>query len=78
MRPSPIRAENHRITKPSTASKIATAATAKASRITSCSSRPRMPWSMMSRSSSGLTTVITASTEVAIRNTVRCIRYGRA
>jgi len=37
-----------------------------------------MPWSMMSRSSSGLTTVITASTEVAIRNTVRCIRYGRA
>ena len=30
------------------------------------------------RSSSGLTTVITASTEVAIRNRVRCVRYGRA
>ena len=74
MRPSPIRAENQRITKPSTASKIATAATAQASTITTCSLRARMPWSMISRSSSGLTTVITASTTVARRNTARCTR----
>ena len=71
MRPSPIRAENHRIAKPSAASKIATAATAMAITITSSSSWRRMPWSMIWRSSNGLTTVMSASIPVIRRNTAR-------
>ena len=78
MRPSPIRAENQRITKLSPASRRATAATAIASPITIASSWPRMPRSMIARSSNGLTTVITASTEVASRKMMRWSRYGRA
>ena len=64
MRLSPIRAENHRLVTPRTASNSATPATAAASPMTIASFLGRMPLSMMSRSSSGLTTVISASSAV--------------
>jgi hypothetical protein len=51
------------------ASKIATAATVTATMTTTVSSRAMMPWSISSRSRSGLTTVITASIAVANRKT---------
>ena len=68
MTPSPIRAENQRITKDRPASKSATAATTTASVTTSAWFLARMPLSMMSRSSSGFTTVMRASSDVAMRN----------
>ena len=68
MRLSPIRAENHRLATPRKASNSATAASAPASPITIASFLARMPLSMMSRSSSGDTTVISASSEVVTMN----------
>ena len=59
------------MTKPRKASKSATPATAIAMPITMASLWPRMPLSMIARSSSGLTTVISASNTVAIMNRVR-------
>ena len=78
MRLSPIRAENHRLTTPRKASTSATPATAPAIPITIAWSRARMPLSMMSRSSSGLTTVISASSAVVTMKAASAPRYGRA
>ena len=74
MRLSPIRAENHRLTTPRKASKKATPATAPAIPITIASFLARMPLSMISRSSSGLTTVISASSAVVTMNTASAAR----
>ncbi len=78
MSPSPIRAENQRMTNPRNASNSATAATAPASSSTIASSRGRMPLSMIFPSSTGLTTVMSESRMVAIRKKVRYSRYGLA
>ena len=68
MRPAPILADSQRLTKPIAASKTAIPATTEARPTTRSSSRARMPWSMISRRISGLTTVITASITVSSRN----------
>jgi hypothetical protein len=78
MRPWVSRAENQRMATLSKASNNATPATAIASPMTIPARRGRMPLSMICRSSNGLATVITASTQVATRNTASCHRYGRA
>ena len=74
MRPSPIREEYHRLTTPRNASKTATAATVTPTTTTTPSSLVTMPPSISSRSSSGLTTVMHASSAVAIRKIVSCTR----
>ena len=78
MTPSPIRAENQRFMKPSPASNSATTPTAIAATITTVSSFGMIPWSMMRRSSSGFTTVMSASSDVPRRNSAMGQRYGRA
>ena len=78
MRLSPIRAENHRLTTPRKASNSATPATATPMPMTTPSARVRMPLSMICRSSSGLTTVISASRAVVTMKMASATRYGRA
>src|ERR1700722_5264120 len=78
MRPSPIREEYHRFATPRNAAKTATAATVTPTTTTTPSSLVTMPPSISSRSSSGLTTVIHASSAVAIRKIVSWTRWGRA
>ena len=74
MRLSPIREENHRLATPRNASNRATAASAPAIAITMAWFRGRMPRSMMARSSSGLTTVISASSAVVTMNAMSAPR----
>ena len=74
MRPSPSREENQRFTTPRNASNSTTAMTVSPTTTTTASFLAMIPLSMSSRSSSGFTTVMQASREVANRKIPSCSR----